>query len=146
MKDLPKRAAGLVAGIWAGVLLCVGFNAAPAAFAVLPAVDAGRYVGRLFALDAYASIAFAVVLYVLVRGLARRAAQQGRGSVVSMEVLCVLGALFCTIAGYFALQPMIEAARSGQGSYSFAALHGASMVFFALRTLLVVVLALRLTR
>jgi hypothetical protein len=146
LNGLPKRVAALLAGLWAGALLCVAVSAAPAAFAVLPVADAGHYVGRLFAQDAYASIAFAVVLYMLVRRLARQAASEGRGSVVSAEVLYVLGALFCTVAGYFALLPMIEAARTGQGSYSFAALHGASMALFALRTLLVVLLAWRLTR
>ena len=135
-----------MAGIWAGVLLCVGLNAAPSAFAVLARSDAGRFVGRLFALEAYASLAFAVVVYVLARRLSARAAAEGRGSVISGEVLLVFGALFCTVAGYFALQPMLEAARAGQGSFSFAALHGASMALFALKALLVVALAWRLTR
>ena len=135
-----------MAGIWASTMLCVGLNAAPSAFAVLSRADAGRYVGRLFALEAYASLGFAVVLYVLARRLSARAAAEGRGSIVSAEVLLVLGALFCTVAGYFALQPMLEAARVGQASFSFAALHGASMALFALKSLLVVALGWRLTR
>ena len=146
MNDFPKRAAALLAGIWAGALLCIGLNAAPAAFAVLATADAGRYVGRLFAQEAYLSLVFAVLLYVLARRLARVAAAEGRGSVVSAEVLLVLGALFCTVAGYFALQPMLEAARAGEGSLSFATLHGASMALFALKALLLVALAWRLTR
>jgi hypothetical protein len=48
----------------------------------------------------------------------------------------VLGCLFCTVLGYFALQPMMEAARAGQGRFSFGALHGASSAFFALKGLL----------
>ena len=133
-----------MAGIWAGVLLCVGLNAAPSAFAVLARSDAGRFVGRLFALEAYASLAFAVVVYVLARRLSARAAAEGRGSVISGEVLLVFGALFCTVAGYFALQPMMAAARAGQGALSFGALHAISTVFYGLKTLLVLVLAWRL--
>ena len=87
-----------------------------------------------------------MLLYLAARRLAREAAAAGRGSVLSAELLLVFGALFCTVLGYFALQPMMEAARAGQGSFSFAALHGASMALYALKTLFVVSLAWRLTR
>ena len=56
----------------------------------------------------------------------------------------LFGALFCTVAGYFALQPMMAAARAGQGAWSFGALHAVSAVFFGLKTLLVLALAWRL--
>ncbi|MBK6866191.1 MAG: DUF4149 domain-containing protein [Ideonella sp.] len=143
---MTRRVAALLAGIWAGALLCIGLVAAPAAFATLAAADAGRFAGRLFAQEAYLSLVFAALLYVLARRLARDAAAQGQGSVVSAEVLLALGALFCTVAGHFALQPMMEAARAGQGNHSFATLHGASMALYALKALLVVALAWRLTR
>ncbi|HRI18438.1 MAG TPA: DUF4149 domain-containing protein, partial [Burkholderiaceae bacterium] len=109
MTQFPRRVAALLAGIWAGALLCIGLNAAPAAFSVLATADAGRFVGRLFAQEAYLSLVFAALLYVVTRRLAREAAAQGRGSVVSPEILLVLGGLFCTVAGYFAVQPMMEA-------------------------------------
>ena len=146
MTVLTRRVAALLAGIWAGALLCIGLVAAPAAFATLAAADAGRFAGRLFAQAAYASLVFAALLYVLARRLARDAAAQGQGSVVSAEVLLALGALFCTVAGHFALQPMMEAARTGQGHHSFATLHGASLALYALKSLPVVALAWRLTR
>ena len=59
-------------------------------------------------------------------------------------MLLVLGALFCTVLGWFAVQPMMAAARAGQGSFSFAALHGVSTVLYGVKTLLVAVLAWRL--
>ena len=59
-------------------------------------------------------------------------------------MLLALGALFCTVAGYYAIQPMMAAARAGQGAWSFGALHGASSVFFGLKGLLVLALAWRL--
>ena len=59
--------------------------------------------------------------------------------------MLTLGALFCTVAGYFALQPMMAAARAGEGAVSFGALHGLSAGFYALKTGLVVALAWRLT-
>ena len=60
-----------------------------------------------------------------------------------MNLLLVLGALFCTVLGYFALQPMMEAARAGQGRLGFGALHGISSALFALKGVLLLVLVWR---
>jgi hypothetical protein len=139
------RLAALVAGCWAGMLAAVALIAAPAAFATLPAADAGRVVARIFAVEAYVSLALAMLLFIVERARSRRAAEAGEGSVLSAELLLIAGSLFCTVAGYFALQPMMAAARAGQGSMSFGALHGASTAFFALKALLVLTLAWRLT-
>jgi hypothetical protein len=140
----PQRLGTWLAGLWAGVLLCIAFIATPAPFAVLAKADAGRVVARIFAQEAYLSIALAVVLFLIVRKQARLAAQAGTGSVLSTNVLLVFGTLFCTVAGYFGVQPMLEAARAGEGAFSFAALHAVSVIFFALKGLLVLALAWRL--
>jgi hypothetical protein len=50
-------------------------------------------------------------------------------------------ALFCTIAGYYGLQPLMAEARAGAGVASFAALHGASLALFGLKGLAVLALA-----
>jgi hypothetical protein len=131
---------------WAGVLLCIALMAAPAPFALLPRADAGRVVGRLFAQEAYLSLALAVLLFLAERRAAAAEAAAGRGSVLNANLLLLLGTVFCTVAGYFALQPMMEAARAGQGGPSFAVLHGVSAGFFGLKTLLVCVLAWRVAR
>ena len=62
----------------------------------------------------------------------------------SANLMLLLGTLFCTVAGYFAVQPMLEAARAGQGAVSFGMLHAASAGFFVLKGLLVLALAWRL--
>jgi len=54
-----------------------------------------------------------------------------------------LGAVFCTVAGYFALQPLMAAARAGQGTLSFGQLHAISAAFYALKLVLVALLAWR---
>ena len=138
------RLAVLLAGLWAGVLLCIGALAAPAAFSVLARPDAGRFVNRLFEHEAYVSIAVAIVLFAIERQRSRDAAAAGTGSVFSANLILLLGTLFCTVAGYFAVQPMLEAARAGQGALSFGALHAISAGFFVLKGLLVLVLAWRL--
>lgn len=140
-----KRVEALLAGLWAGMLLGLALIGTPAPFATLPASEAGHVVGRIFAQEAYVSLAFAVVLFLLARRRARRAAAEGRGSILSAEMLLVFGTLFCTVAGYFVLQPMLAAARAGQGGLSFGALHAVSTGFYGLKTVLVLVLAWRLT-
>jgi hypothetical protein len=141
VKDLDRWAAWL-AGLWAGMLATIAAVAAPSAFAVLERADAGRFVSRVFAQEASASVALAVLLIAADRIASRRR----RSSPFSAEMLMLLGALFCTVAGWFAIQPMMAEARAGQGAWSFAALHGASSVFFGLKLLLVAVLAFRLNR
>lgn len=129
-------------GLWAGMLLCVALIAAPSAFAVLPAAQAGAVVGRVFALEAYASLGLTLLALLLER--AHQRADGLEGARFTPEMMLPLGALFCTVAGYFALQPMMAAARAGQGALSFGQLHAVSLAFFALKGLLVLVLALRL--
>lgn len=138
------RWAQWLAGLWAGTLLCIGLMAAPAAFATLASHDAGRLVGRLFAQEAYLSLALALLLIFAERSHARAEAQVGKGSILSTNMLLLMGTLFCTIAGYFAVQPMMAAARAGQGAWSFGALHAVSAGFFGLKALLTCSLAWRL--
>jgi Domain of unknown function (DUF4149) len=138
------RAAALLAGVWAGVLLCIGAIAAPALFASLVPAEAGRVAGRMFEIEAYASLGAAFVLLLVERWRSRDAARVGTGSIFSVDLMLVLAALFCTVAGYFAVQPMMVAARAGQSSVSFATLHAVSGGFFVLKGLLVLALAWRL--
>jgi len=140
-----QRLVAWLAGLWAGVLLGIGLIGAPAGFATTFPEMAGRAAARMFAQEAYLSLALAVVLFVMLRRQARSAAEAGTGSVFNADMVLVLGTLFCTVAGYFALQPMMAAARAGQGSLSFGALHGISAGLFGFKALLVAVLAWRLS-
>jgi Domain of unknown function (DUF4149) len=142
---VAARFAAVTAGLWAGVLLCIGAIAAPSAFATLPAADAGRVVARIFMHEAYLSLGVAIVLFSIERQRSRLSAAAGTGSVFSVNLLLLLGTLFCTVAGYFAVQPMMTAARAGQGNVSFVTLHAVSGGLFALKGLLVLALAWRLT-
>jgi hypothetical protein len=142
---MALRCAAVVAGLWAGVLLCIAAIAAPSAFATLAAPDAGRFVSRVFMQEAYLSLGTAIVLFVIERQRARHAAEAGTGSVFSANLVILLGTLFCTVAGYFAVQPMMEAARAGTGTVSSGTLHAVSLGLFTLKGLLVLALAWRLS-
>ena len=139
------RVGAWLAGVWAGVMLGIGGIAAPVLFQLLPRADAGRIAGRLFAVEATAGICIGAVLVLVGLQLGRERAERGRGSRFGAELMLALGAVACIVAGHYALQPMLEAARAGQGSLSFGALHALSSGFFALRFLLVAALAWRLT-
>ena len=141
------RAAILLAALWAGALLAIGGLAAPAGFAVATPEIAGRIAGRLFSQEARLGLGVAAALVLLLRQHARRLqVQVPSTSLFSVELMLVLGAVFCTVAGYFAVQPMMAAARAGEGGIlSFGALHGISAGFFGLKALLVLALAWRLT-
>ena len=141
-----SRLRRLLPALWGGLLLAIALVAAPSAFAVLPQHDAGRVVARLFAIEAEVSIALAMLLFLIERRRASAAAEAGQGSVISAPMLLLLGTLVCTVAGYFALLPLLEAARGGQGRWSFAALHGVSLGFYGLKTVLVLALAWRAAR
>ncbi len=133
----------LLPGLWLGLLLTVALVATPAPFATLAQADAGRVAARVLAHEAYASLAFGVLLLLLERRAARAAAESGRGSQFNAGMLLALGALFCTVAGYFALQPMMDQARAGQGALSFAQLHAISAAFYIVKAALVAALAWR---
>ncbi len=127
------------------MLLAIGAIAAPAVFAGGAGEAAGRIVGRMFSHEAHGGLVAGAALALLVRHRARAAARGEGAPQFSLDLVLALGAIFCTVAGYFALQPMMEAARAGQGRLSFGALHGISAGFFALKGLLVLALAWRLT-
>jgi Domain of unknown function (DUF4149) len=133
----------LLPGVWAGGLLCVALMATPAPFALLAPADAGRVAGRILASEALSSLFFGIVILLLERVAARRAADSGTGPQFSAGMVLALGALFCTVAGYYAVQPMMAAARAGQGVLSFGQLHAVSAAFYVVKTGLVLALAWR---
>lgn len=133
----------LLPGLWAGVLLCIATIAAPAAFALLDRPVAGQVVGWFFTREAWLSLVAALVLMAIERQRARAAASAGLGSVLSTELLLLLATVFCTVAGYFALQPLMAQARAGQGPLTFGQLHAISVGFFLAKLLCILALAWR---
>ncbi len=138
-----ERLRRLLPALWAGMLLCIAGLATRAPMALLDKADAGRVVGQIFLQEAWLSLALALLLLAMERNRARRAAQRGQGSILSAEMLLVLGAAFCTVLGYFVVQPLLVAARAGQGGMTFGQLHAISLGLFGLKTMLVLALAWR---
>ena len=141
--SVAERLRRLLPALWAGMLLCIALIATPAPFALLARADAGRVVARIFLQEAWLSLVLALLLLALERSRALATASSGRGSVLSTEMLLVLGTVFCTVAGYFGVQTMMPATRAGQGAFSFGQLHALSFGLFGLKTGLVLALAWR---
>ena len=125
-------------------MAAVGLIAAPLAFELLARPDAGRFVGRLFASDAYAGLGLGLVLLLATMQRARLDAEQAGGTRFSTDMLLALVALFCVVAGYFGLQPAMQSSRQGGGP-SFAVLHGVGLAFFLAKAVAAAALAWRLT-
>lgn len=143
MHQALDRGRIVLPGLWAGGLVAVAAIAAPAPFATLPAAEAGRVVARVLAHEAHASLVLGVLVLLLERAHALQAASRGHGSRFSAGMVLALGALFCTVLGYFALQPLMPAARAGHGALTFGQLHAASAACYGLKVLLVLALAWR---
>jgi hypothetical protein len=140
MRD-ASRWCRLLAGSWLGALLTVALIATPAPFATLAVADAGRVVARVLASEAYLSVALGVVLVLLERQVASR----GTGPQFGARLALALGAIFCTVAGYFGLQPLMADARTGAARFSFGQLHAASFAFYGVKVALVAALAWRVS-
>jgi hypothetical protein len=137
----------LLPGIWFGALLAIALIATPAASMSLDKASFGAVARAIFAREAPTSLVLGIVILVIERrdALARHLATGT--SQFSSEMMLAIGALFCTVAGYYGLQPMMEQARSGAGtSLSFLQLHAISLAFFGAKGLLVLALAWKAAR
>ena len=141
----PRRLGGVLSGVWVGLMVGTALIGTPAGFALAPRDVAGKLAGFMLEREATVSLVIGAVMLILVRALARDDSATSGRSLMSTELLCVMGALFCTLMGHYGLQPWIAAARTGQGALSFGVLHGISVAFFGVKALLVLTLAWRLS-
>jgi hypothetical protein len=137
----------LLPGVWLGLLLAIALVATPAASNALDKAAFGAMARAIFAREAPASLVLGVLILVIERrdALARHLATGV--SQFSTEMLLAIGALFCTVAGYYGLLPALEQARlGGPSQLSFLQLHALSLALFGLKGLLVLALAWKATR
>ena len=137
----------LLPGVWFGVLLAIALIATPAASGSLDKASFGTLARAIFAREAPTSLVLGVLILVIERrdALARHMATGV--SQFSVEMTLAIGALFCTVAGYYGLESMMEQARSGAATpLTFMQLHAISLAFFGVKGLLVLTLAWKATR
>jgi len=147
MPPTLDRLRRLLPGLWCGVLLAIALIATPAASGALEGSAFGALARAIFAREAPTSLVLGMLILMLERraGLARHEATGA--SQFSAGMVLAIGALFCTVAGYYALEPMMAQARSGGPSaLTFMQWHAASLAFFGVKGLLVLALAWKATR
>ena len=143
----------LVAGLWVGSILAVGYLVAPAIFNTLTDRQvAGMVAGSVFKVEAYLSIIICIALMVLANLLVTRGLSQYK-----MIRLILLGMLICAAAASFVLIPWLDTLRDqallegmpvmlSPSAELFRKLHGVSSILFLLQSALGVYLVWRLTK
>jgi hypothetical protein len=134
-------------GVWLGVLAAVAEVTMPAAFAALDRAAAGQLARVVFEREAMLSLAFGLLVLIAERRAGLEVHEVTGASQFTSGMMLALGAIFCTVAGYYGLQPLMEAARAGQPTaLGFGQLHLASLAFFAAKGLMVLALACKALR
>ena len=151
--DGAQRLFILIAGLWVGSLLAVGYLVAPAIFSTMTDRQAaGMVAGSIFRLEAYLSLIVCIGLMVLANLLVNRGLNQFR-----FIRWLLLAMLLCSMAAAFIFIPWMNALRDDallQGmpvmlspsATLFGRLHGASSILFTLQSLLGIYLVWRLTK
>ncbi|MFL6626439.1 MAG: DUF4149 domain-containing protein [Burkholderiaceae bacterium] len=141
-----ERLRRLLPGVWCGVLLAIALIAAPAASGALDRASFGAVARAIFAREAPASLVFGVLILMVERRAALDRHHAAGTSQFSLEMVLALAALFCTVVGYYGLEPLMERARSGaSNTLGFMQLHAVSLAFFGAKGLLALALAWRAT-
>ncbi|WP_438980114.1 DUF4149 domain-containing protein [Polynucleobacter sp.] len=143
----------LIAGLWVGSLLTVGYLVAPAIFSTMTDRQAaGMVAGSIFRIEAYLSLIVCIGLMVLSNLLVNRGLNQFR-----LIRWILLAMLLCSVAAAFIFIPWMNTLRDNalaQGmpvmispsATLFGRLHGVSSILFMLQSLLGIYLVWRLTK
>ena len=148
-----QRLFTLVAGLWVGGLLTIGYLVAPTIFNTLTDRQvAGMVAGSIFKVEALISVIMSISLMTLANLLVNRGLDQFRliRWILLVMLVCSLGALLVFIPWMNALRddalaqgmPIMLSPSAG----TFAKLHGVSSVVFLIQSLLGIYLLWRLTK
>lgn len=139
---VPHRLFALLAMLWVGSQLTIGYAVAPVLFASLDRMSAGALAAQLFRIEGMIGLVCGVLLLVLANVFVRR----GEVGYRRLRWLLV-GMLLCVVVGYYALQPFMNAMRMNamqagvdiaHSAYAsrFGMLHGISSLFYLVESLL----------
>ncbi len=148
-----QRLFTLVAGLWVGSLLTVGYLVAPAIFSTMTDRQAaGMVAGSIFRLEAYLSVIVCIGLMALANLLVNRGLNQFR-----FIRWLLLTMLLCSVAAALIFIPWMNALRDNAlaegmpvmlspSATVFGRLHGASSILFLLQSILGIFLVWRLSK
>ncbi|MDY7575286.1 DUF4149 domain-containing protein [Actimicrobium sp. CCI2.3] len=136
----------LVIVLWVGSLLTIGYLVAPTLFMTLAdRTLAGTIAGKLFRVEAWLSVAMALLLFALTAGTV--VASRARTWMFRLTAI-MFG---CTVTGYFGLQPMMAALReaapggvfSAEARMQFGMLHGVASGLYLIQSIAGIILVLK---
>lgn len=147
---MAHRLFRLVAMVWVGSLLSLGFIAAPVLFRMLERTSAGSVAAQLFRIEGILGVVCGLVLLLI----GYRQVKSGFADYKRVRWI-VMAMLLCVLIGYFALQPFMESLRMAaqeagtdlaHSAYGqrFGVLHGVSSAFYVVESLLGILLVWRL--
>ena len=143
----------LVAGLWVGSILTVGYLVAPIIFGTLTDRQvAGMVAGSIFKVEAYLSTIICIALMVLANLFVTRGLTQYK-----IIRFILLGMLLCSLAASFVFIPWMNTLRDqallngmpimlSPSADVFGSLHGASSIVFMIQSALGLYLVWRLTK
>ncbi|TCS39650.1 uncharacterized protein DUF4149 [Paucimonas lemoignei] len=149
---VEARARVVLATLWVGSLWTIGYIVAPTLFATLEDRGlAGTLAGRMFQVEAWITIACAVMLAILVMRAGEAYESLQRKHLLIVIVLMLL----CTVISHFGIQPFMAELRASvpaggvmnaETAARFGKLHGASSGIYLVQSMLGLVLVLKLFR
>lgn len=151
--SISQRVFSLIAGLWVGGLLTIGFLVVPMLFSSLGDRQvAGMVAASLFKSTAYTSVLTSIVLMVLANYFVRLGKSQYR-----LDRWILLGMLACAISAAFIIIPWMNSlrdqalylglsVRESSHAVLFGRLHGVSSAIYMLQTLLGIVSVWRATK
>lgn len=131
----------LLVTLWVGSMWTIGYVVAPTLFATLAdRMLAGFIAGKLFRIEAWVSVACALVLIALIKWFSEERDAKARKHLLWI----VSGMLACTLIGYFGLQPFMAALKESavggmmdaEARSRFGLLHGVSSAFYLVQSIL----------
>jgi hypothetical protein len=151
--SISQRLFSIIAGLWVGGLLTIGFLVVPTLFSSLGDRQvAGMVAASLFKSTAYISVLTSIVLMVLANYFVRVGKSQYRIErwLLLVMLACAIGAAFIIIPWMNSLRDQALylglSVRESTHAILFSRLHGVSSVMYMLQTLLGIVLVWRATK
>ncbi|WP_434968546.1 DUF4149 domain-containing protein [Neisseria musculi] len=144
---MMKKLSGVLAGVWLGLQLGVGYLAAPVLFQHLERMQAGALAGILFTATSYIGLFVWLLVYFTGR------LEQKRNDTRRHTGKWILLLLALLAVNQFLIAPVIEAHKTGTANWllmllggSFGRWHGVSTIIYMVCSVLGLGLVLRLVK
>ncbi|MDO5640363.1 MAG: DUF4149 domain-containing protein [Neisseria sp.] len=142
-----QKLAAVLAGVWLGLQLGIGYLAVPVLFQHLGKLEAGAMAGTMFNVVAYSGLAVWLLIYFIGRHELNRSLLRSKTNKFVLLLLALLA------VNQFLVTPVIEAHKAGAANWllslvggSFGQWHGTSSVIYMVCSLLAIGLVFRILR